>query len=33
MKRTDAAVKHYRGVDMPHHRYVVKKDDVKGEEK
>lgn len=33
MKRTDSAIKHYRGVDMPHYRYVVKKDEVKGEEK
>lgn len=25
MTRTDSAVKHYKGVDMPHYRYIVKK--------
>ncbi len=25
MKRTDTWIKHYRGIDMPHYRYVVQK--------
>lgn len=25
MTKTDSDVKHYRGVDMPHYRYIVKK--------
>lgn len=25
MKRKDACTKHYRGVDMPHYRYVIQK--------
>ena len=27
MTMTDDDIKHYRGVDMPHHRYVIKKDE------
>ncbi len=26
MVKTDSAVKHYKGVDMPHYRYIIKRD-------
>ena len=28
MTRTDMWVKHFKGVDMPHYRYIVRKEQV-----